>query len=610
MKSLMSLWKELSIELGARCHTSTTLDLKKVEGRVKNEGLSFLTITLPQFGKDFERSLETGWVDRQAFQGFSWRAGLPKFLSGFLCRIFDPISGRLIDEPCIDSIHAVRQLTLVFGKIFMLTTHEREAEAMRGYIDVDQEVLVHEARLASDVELRQQFASTAYRVFRTVLSPIESSLVYGRGWSYDRIGELVPLHGPGATADGLKGNQKWKLSTWTVRLNEVFPMENFLVPNYNYVDKLERVDLLSPDQELPVRVVSVPKTQKTPRIIAIEPTVMMFMQKALQSVIYEGVERDYLLKHLIGFRSQEPNQLLAKEGSLSGDLATLDLSEASDRVSCLHVADLLRNFPELLRAVMAVRSTKADVDGHGIIPLAKYASMGSALTFPIEAMVFLTIVIMGIEHERGRPLSHRGLLDLVGKVRIFGDDIIVPKDCVETVIDYLEAFGLKVNRNKSFWNGKFRESCGKEYYDGVDVSIVRVRRLPPTSLSDAQEIISWVQMSNHFFRSGLWRTTKMLDSFMSGILKDYPVVDETSPMLGRYSFCGYETHRIGGRYQSPLVKGFRTRSVIPRNSLDDHFALLKWFSLRGDLPIADEDNLERSGRPLVVDIKRGWGSPY
>jgi len=35
-------------------------DLEAVRSRIKDEGISFLTITLPDFCKDFERSVEVG----------------------------------------------------------------------------------------------------------------------------------------------------------------------------------------------------------------------------------------------------------------------------------------------------------------------------------------------------------------------------------------------------------------------------------------------------------------------------------------------------------------------------------------------------------------------
>jgi len=627
MKSLMLLWQTVADELATRCSTSAARDCKTVEDRVEHEGLSFFTITLPQFGKGFERCLELGCLDKQSLRGFAWRGGFPRFVSGFLCQVFDASSGRLLEDADIDAIQAIRQLTLMCGKLFQLTTKEREHAAMRAFVECEQDVRRDDVfRREYGGPERNDFARVASLVMGRVFRDVEGTLGSHLRHYGDEPGSLpdvdamhprprsllglIPVHGPGATADGNKGNRKWKFATWPRRLNEVFHMVDFAIPNYSYYERLEDVDILEPDAETPVRVVAVPKTQKTPRIIAIEPTCMMFMQKALQSQFYEEVDRDNLLSSFIGFMDQTPNQELAREGSLTGNLATLDLSEASDRVSCLHVEDLFRNFPLLKEAVMAVRSTKANVDGFGIIPLSKYASMGSALTFPLEAMVFLTICLLGIEKELKRPLNYYDVKRLVGKVRVFGDDIIVPKEYVGSVIGQLESFGMKVNQHKSFWNGSFRESCGKEYYKGEDVSIVRVRYGAPESLKDAREISSWVQMRNQFYRAGLWRTCRYLDSMISRLLKEFPVVAETSPVLGRHSFLGYETQKIDGLLWSPLVKGYVERGVSPRNTLDDHYALHKWFTLRGDLPIVDPNHLVRSGRPPVVNIKLGWHRPF
>jgi hypothetical protein len=637
----MLLWSTLADELASGCHTSAAMDIKYVRSRVEHEGSSFFTITLPQFGKDFEKSLDSGCLDRLDFQGFSWRSGLPKLFSGFLGQVFDASSGRLLNEPNEGAIYAVRQLTLFYGKMFLPTSKEKEYDALCGYVECDREVREGDLLRPSGSRERLSLGRVGSLLVGPALRRLAMALPYGRARSLggqpdvhqngDTSGDegydprhrllpgadeyeslhLIPVHGPGATADGLKGNQKWKHDSWTTRLDEVFPMADFVIPNYSYFESLDEVNLKEPGDEIPVKVISVPKTQKTPRIIAVEPTCMMFMQKAIQVRLYELVERDYLLSSFIGFTDQTPNQELACEGSLTGELATLDLSEASDRVSCQHVEDLCRYVdPEVLRAFMAVRSTKADVEGHGVIPLSKYASMGSALTFPLEAMIFLTIVFIGIEDELKRPLTRKDFYSFVGKVRVFGDDIIVPVDYVDSVIRSLEYFGMRVNRSKSFWTGKFRESCGKEYYNGADVSIVRARQELPSSRTDAKEIVSWVETSNLLFKAGCWKTVELLDSWLSGILKDYPVVEDSSPILGRFSFCGHDVHDADRELFSPLVKGWKVRAVIPQNSLDDHYALLKWFTLRSDLPIADEDHLERSGRPLVVDIKRGWGQPF
>jgi hypothetical protein len=598
MKSLMLLWKMLAKDLASGCFTSTTIDCKTVEWRVKHEGIQFLTISLPNFGKDFEKSLDQGYLSRQDFQGFSWKSGLPVFLQGFLGLVFDPSSGRLLDSPNIEAIQAVRQLTLLYSKMFLLTNSKRERAAMDGYIKCEQEV--RDASFSMSYSARSDLRRVSNIVLGRVLSDIDRKVI--------NSDYLVPSHGPGATADGLKGNRKYSRMSWPVRLDGVFPSVDFILPNASYYEELEGVDFLEPEAEIPVKVISVPKTQKTPRIIAMEPTAMQFAQQAVRRLVYDSVERDNLLNALIGFNDQTPNQGLALIGSSDGSLATLDLSEASDRVSFEHVRELLAFTPHLFEVVDACRSRKALVPGHGEISLAKFASMGSALSFPIEAMVFISIIFIGIERALNRPLTRQDVELLQGKVRVFGDDIIVPVDYVIPVIDALEDFGLKVNRGKSFWTGLFRESCGKEYYAGQDVSIVKVRQMPPSNREHVRELVSWVSTSNQLFKAGNWQTVKWLDSMISGILKDYPVVLETSPVLGRHSFMGFVAQKTGGRYQIPLVKGYVIRSVLPKDPLDEHFALHKFFLQRGEMPNADEKHLERAGRPLVVNIKRGWNS--
>ena len=596
MKSLMELWITLAKELASQVSTSATRDIKTVSERVSNEGFSFMTITLPQFGKDFEKSLDQGWVDRQDFQGFSWKSGLPALLQGFLGLVFDPVSGRLLDNPSIAAIQAIRQLTLLYSKLFLLPTQERKEAAMDQFVKCEQEVRRHVTPEAK----RQRFRVVANMVMGNMLRKAE--LI-----AQDPL-KLVPRHGPGSTADGLIGNAKYLQDTWPIRLETVFHSVDNLIPSPSYYEELEDITFLEPDAEIPVRVISVPKTQKTPRIIAIEPTAMQYAQQALRLLFYEKVERDNLLDTFIGFQDQEPNQLLAQKGSLNRELATLDLSEASDRVSCLHVEDLFAFNPVLRDLVFACRSTKADVSGHGVISLAKFASMGSALSFPLEAMVFLTIIFVAVEETLNRHLTRKDIESFSGSVRVFGDDIIVPVDYVEAVIHNLETFGLKVNRRKSFWTGKFRESCGKEYYRGHDVSIVKMRDVAPCSLQDVDEITSWVSSANQFYYSGCWQTVKWLDRYLTGILKDFPVVLPTSPVLGRHSFMGFLSQKTGGRYQIPLVKGFVRRDPIPKNSLDGSRALLKVFLERTNHPIEDENHLERSGRPRAGQLKRGWYS--
>jgi hypothetical protein len=565
-----------------------------------------LTITLPTFGKAFEKALDQGYVDRSLFTGFQRKGELPRFLGGFLDLVFDRSTGVLLKCPAIDAILAIRQLTLMFGKILLECSDARVAGAMKGYIECESDIRNSDSARAS--ETMDAFRRISSLLYASAFTEVDRKVYHC---------EATPKHGPGATADRLRGNGKYRQATWTSRLEKIFPSGEYLLPNWSYYNQLENVEYLEPEAEIPVRVISVPKTLKTPRIIGIEPTAMQYMQQALLPEFLVALTEKHRrvsdrlgLEHFLGFDDQTPNQRMACEGSLFGDLATLDLSEASDRVSNQLVREMLRNHKHLQHAVDACRSRKADVPGYGVKRLAKFASMGSALTFPMEAMVFLTIVFIGIEKGLNHQLTAKDVKSFRRRVRIYGDDIIIPVEYVPSVVASLELFGAKVNRSKSFWNGKFRESCGKEYYEGEDISIVRVRTVLPTRRQDAQEVISTVSLRNQLYWAGCWRTVKWLDTLLEGVIRHYPMVGVSSPILGRESVLGYETQRIHGTLHSPLVKGYVVSARIPNDPLDDTGALLKFFLKRGQLPSADRLHLERSGRPLAVDIKLGWYSPF
>lgn len=598
MKSLTELWIQLSRELGMVCQTSTTRDIKTVESRVEHEGLSFLTITLANFGQDLQKALDQGFVADDHFAGFSRSGGLPRFLGGFLQRVFSRCSGRLLDEPDVDSIFAIRQLTLLFAKILLPCTPARNEKAILGFLECESDIRRSD-RTISPV-LLQEFKRISLLLFGDVMSEVSTAI-------YD--GDVIPRHGPGATADGLRGNAKFDLAEWTHRLEDVFPYGDNAIPNWRYNYRLDPVDIREPGRERPVKVTLVPKTLKTPRIIAIEPTCMQFMQQAIMERIVKCLETDNTVRGMVGFQDQTPNQRMAKKGSIDGSLATIDLSEASDRVSNQHVRVMVESFPWLAKGLDATRSRKADVPGKGVIRLAKFASMGSALCFPIEAMVFTTIVIMGIQHSQRRQFTRNDIKSYSGKVRVYGDDIIVPVDSLSHVVGMLEAFGLKVNYGKTFGIGRFRESCGRDYYSGTDVTPVRVRHVFPSRRGQVTEVIAAVSLRNRLYEAGLWKTAFWMDSWIGPLLKgQYPYVAPESPLLGRHSFLGYDSQRLGRHTHHPQVKGWQVTTITPKSKLSGEGALLKWFLKRGDEPIADRDHLERAGRPKSVDIRLGWAN--
>ena len=593
MKSQMMFLQMLLADVSSRCHTSTHRDLETISARFDHEGMSFLTISLPDMASDFHKALDQGKADHSLFPGFRKKGQLPVFLGGLFDLVFDRGSGQLLDTPCIDAIQAIRQVTMAFGKIELECSYERIQASYAAYIQCELDVSAGDrARKSHDL---MDYGRVAHLLWRSLSSNFDRRI-------YDR--ELIPAHGPGATADRLIGNQKHTLCEWPNRLESLFPFSEWGVASYlHYLDVMDRVDFHEPGNERPVKVVGVPKTLKTLRIIAEEPTSMMFMQQAIMQMMKEEIRADFFARNLICFDSQVPNQNLAREGSATGRLATLDLKEASDRVSNQLVLELFARFPHISEAVQAVRSRKADVQGK-IIRLSKYASMGSALTFPLEAMVFCTLIFLGVEKALNRPLTQSDIYSLIGQVRVYGDDIIVPVEYVSSVIETLEHFGALVNHRKSFWTGKFRESCGEDYFDGRSVKVVRVRRVFPQSRKDAAEVEAIVSLRNQLFELGYDKTVDWLDSQISRILPVFPVVTRESSALGRWTWGDdYTVTHVHGSEQSPLVKAYVSVPRIPKNEIDGYHALHKVLLKRGQTPFEDKRHLQRSGRPSVVDIK-------
>jgi len=661
MKSLEHLWLRVLDESGTQCGVCTTRDRKTATSRIKREGLSFLTITLPNYATDLQKGLAREFVADDLFLSFrSGTGGLPLFLGGFLQLVFDPVSGMLRENPSIEAIFALRQITMLMGKIELPVSDRRRRFAMKRFITTEEEIKQddryrnsHGGRQFSTALPRvrvtpqsvfslQDCGSSGGRMGTDVLQCPDSHLPDRRGLSRSEADErlvrqaqlllyneaiqgmerdasldpppgFIPRHGPGATAEREYGNQKFSASEWPLRLEKTCHYIDWSLPSHRHHVYQDRVTFLTPEQERPVRVIAVPKTMKTPRIIAIEPVAMQYVQQAIARRLVRELTASKLCGPLIGFKHQPPNQQLAFEGSITGTLATLDLSDASDRVSNQHVLDLFRPYPFLSEMVQGCRSRKADVDGHGVIRLAKYASMGSALTFPVEAMLFLSIAVAGVAKARSIPVSFKLIKSLRGQVRVYGDDIVVPVDSAETVISLLSDFGHKVNTDKSFWTGQFRESCGKDYFAGHDVTPCRVRRVFPTRRSNVEEVESLVSLRNQLYQLGYWETARWLDDKVEAILPSFPIVEPSSRILGRHSVAfSYEAEASCVSRQVPLVRGAYRIDDPVVNPLDDVFALMKWFLHRFDEmsdPL-EEDHLLHSGRPKSSRILLGWAPPF
>lgn len=596
MKSLMWLTESILLDCGMKCGADTARDINTVKRRTEAEGDSFLTITLPAFCSAFDRALAEGRLDPASACHFKWhRRGLPVFLRGFLVKIFS-LDGNLLPEPCKESISCVRQVLLLHKKILRECDETRSRAAMQKYKECENEV----ARQDTDPDLRSEFRA----VSRVLWSSLVGNLPFG-----DPRPELHPAHGPGATADRIRGNSKYEIKQWHSRLESVFPYTEFGIASVrNYGDESSYdVRLIEPEDEQPVRVVFVPKTQKTPRVIAIEPVCMQYMQQGLLRWLVPLIERNEYTGGRVNFSRQDINASLALSSSHDQRFATLDLSEASDRVSAEHVADMLHSIPCLWELVFACRSTRAELpDGETLI-LSKFASMGSALCFPMEAMVFFTIIVTGRLRRLRLPPTAQNIRKVSSELYIYGDDILVPSDEAPSVRDDLHSFGLKVNTAKSFWTGKFRESCGMDAYDGVDVTPTYMRHECPADRRDAEAIVSWTSTANQLYMKGYWGTVRKIREHINRVTGGLPHLGTTAQGLGWNS---YSNETQFSRWNKELMR-LEVRTLVPSSAkiddpLDGDAALLKCLAIIGSKEPTDPDHLLRSVARGRLTLKRRW----
>jgi hypothetical protein len=207
------------------------------------------------------------------------------------------------------------------------------------------------------------------------------------------------------------------------------------------------------------RITTVPKNAKTDRCIAIEPTMNMYIQKGIGGFI-----RRRLRRVGIDLNSQSLNQRLAKEGSVSGQLCTVDLSAASDSISLRLVEELLPS--DWVTAIKLCRSSVGVMPDGSKVSYHKVSSMGNGFTFELESLIFWALCSVVADSY---PCSGER------QISVYGDDLIFPTSLYSHTVGLLEFCGFSVNSKKSFCYGYFRESCGKHYFNGFDVSPFYVR---------------------------------------------------------------------------------------------------------------------------------------
>jgi hypothetical protein len=187
----------------------------------------------------------------------------------------------------------------------------------------------------------------------------------------------------------------------------------------------------------------------------------MFYQLGAHSVISHLLKRHF---HLDIRVQAKYNKNAARRGSITGLNATIDLSDASDHIHYDLVKQLLPR--EVFRCLDVIRSPGFVSDGV-FRRFNMISSMGNGFTFALMTLLLVSLLDVYLRTCDDRYIPLRD--------GVFGDDIILPARHYDGFVQVLSDFGLIVNLDKSFSTGFFRESCGGDFYRGLNVRGVYIK---------------------------------------------------------------------------------------------------------------------------------------
>lgn len=459
---------------------STKKDLLVLRQRTSSEGLSFVTKLLPRLGKALDAGLATRtFTLPNGFKAAKGRS-TPAFMQAHFNVLFDE-NGILLETAPPEAVAHLRQVLFFAYKLELPYTPSQESSVIDAFVETEKELE------AQDFEQASSLLKKAAEVTECVF-----------GWVFDPK-DILPRHGPGAVATGERLEEKWVFSRLYSRIHQVFPYYDYyvagrgkeIVDRVQWYRSLERLDTGT------AKVVLVPKDSRGPRLISAEPLEFQWIQQGLGRAVVSHLEAHHLTKGQVNFTNQEVNRQLAQDSSASLEFATLDLKDASDRVSLGLVQRVFKDTPGLLRALEATRTDATLLPDGRVIALRKFAPMGSALCFPVEAFVFWAILTASICLATKRPLTQ-----VAKRVFVYGDDLIVPTEHARVCMQALESVGLRVNVSKSCIDGPFRESCGMDAFKGIPVTPTRLRKVWSGNRKDGASFASYVSISNDLREKG------------------------------------------------------------------------------------------------------------
>lgn len=555
--------------------------------RITNEGLTFMTDVLPKFSKCVLASLEAGhWLGKTTeFRldvDFEHKGALPTFFRSSLSKLFSPRTGLVRKRPSPGCLSKIRQICEYVYKLAVPYSEEKLVNAINKFHTIESEV---------GVDIDWEFAERVRAVGETLWPELRLhtiDMLYKDG---------QPRYGPGSFSNSVNlCYVAWeKVSPGVYKRlpadvigdcsNAERIFAKHFLPYYHYAEDKPKII----DEPKVAEVVFVPKDSRGPRVISKEPLHLLRAQLMFLDT-YSGM-LEKVSQGRINFADQRINRELAQQSSKSREYATLDLADASDRVSFRLANTVFRNFPAWSYCLNNYRSTEVvppgskteSADVVETIRLKKLSGMGSGLTFvTMSALIHLGIVAGVTENNNRRTKTT--LEEASRQIYVYGDDVIVPSRWYAVAVKSLTRLGLKVSLSKSFVKGNFRESCGGDYLLGIGVSpcrmkltsgnpeqYVRLNGKKSTTITFKDREGGILAMDRHareMYQSGYWQTAELLwDCVEQALDCILPVVTGESAYLGRWRFKVHYPHNYMEAFKMGEAKHYMPAPVV-ETSLD------------------------------------------
>lgn len=324
------------------------------------------------------------------------------------------------------------------------------------------------------------------------------------------------------------------------------------------------------------KLLTVRKTATKDRLISKIPSCNMMLQLAVHNAMTAVLASSFKIDLA---RQQNVNGHMAWLGSVKGGFATLDLKSASDLNTPWLVRQLLPR--EWYNFLMTIGVQELDYKGE-IISLHSIAPMGCGYTFALMTLVIAALVEATYRANGLSIRDHKGDLSYA----VYGDDIIVRESVYGAVVRVLRTAGFILNDKKSFCDGKFRESCGKDFYDGYPVRPVYVEKLSTIQdcFSTYNRIVRWA--ARHSFK--IYNTAHVLTCAV--------------PIKDRQTVPPFEDDCAGFHTSGPVLR-YNTTGASLRKNLGVNtgsFVYKCWRPRRKAFPLWEYEYIEESIHLLEV----------